>query len=137
MLYYGWQNDWRIPYRKHEKPPKSLSWGAFLSSFLQGRGLRPRLVASRSLVKPSAKVVADYPRRDGDKEGLKNILHISSTPFPCRYGDGNVSSIAYFAAKKKRINRRKKRRKITASDKQLDRITASPLYFSPDLWHFT
>ena len=91
-----------------KSPPSLRLGGLFYPLFLRGRGLRPRLVASRSLVKPSAKVVADYPRRDGDKEGLKHILHLSCTPFPCRYGDGNASSIAYFAAKIHHTNQHKK-----------------------------
>ena|GEM_PF-4227250 len=53
-----------------------LPWGAFLSSFLRGGGLRPRLVARCSLVKPSAKVMADYPCRDGEKKRCDNAFHI-------------------------------------------------------------
>lgn len=50
---------------------------------------------------------------------------------------GNASSIAYFIAKKKPMDRRKKQRKIKASDNPPYHITVLPLYFSPDLWHFT
>ena len=53
-----------------------LPWGAFLSSFLRGGGLRPRLVARCSLVKPSAEIVADYPCRDGEKKRCDNAFHI-------------------------------------------------------------
>ena len=67
MLYYGWQNDRNIPYLMHEKPPKFAPWGAFLFPYCE-QGLTLRLVAICSLVKPSAKVVADYPCRDGEKE---------------------------------------------------------------------
>ena len=44
-----------------------MTWGAFLFPYCE-QGLTLRLVAFGSLVKPSAKVVADYPRRDGEKE---------------------------------------------------------------------
>ena len=50
-----------------ETPPKSAPWGAFLFPYCE-QGLTLRLVAVHSLVKPSAKVVADYPCRDGEKE---------------------------------------------------------------------
>lgn len=50
-----------------ETPPKSAPWGAFLFPYCE-QGLTLRLVAICSLVKPSAKVVADYPCRDGEKE---------------------------------------------------------------------
>ena len=52
MVYYAWQNDSAISCHKHEKPPKLAPWGAFLSSFLRGKGSRPRLVAVNSTVKP-------------------------------------------------------------------------------------
>ena len=80
--------------RKHGKPPKLAPWGAFLSSFLRGKGSRPRLIAVSSTVKPFAKIVADYPCHNGEKECLDYILHNASTSFPCRSGDGNEQSIA-------------------------------------------
>ena len=67
MLYYGWLEcgDDTIPTCK--KPPEFVPWGAFLFPYCE-QGLTLRLVAICSLVKPSAKVVADYPCRDGEKE---------------------------------------------------------------------
>ena len=65
-----------IPFLYAKRPPRYQLGGRFYPLFLRGRGLRPRLVARRSLVKPSAQIVADYPCRDGDKEGYGDVFHI-------------------------------------------------------------
>ena len=67
-----------------ETPPKSAPWGAFLFPYCE-QGLTLRLVAICSLVKPSAKVVADYPCRDGEKEGNSDLIHTLHAP-PSRAG---------------------------------------------------
>ena len=51
----------------HENPPKSPPWGDFLSLFCE-LGLRLRLVAFFSLVKPFADIIGDYASQDGEKE---------------------------------------------------------------------
>ena len=56
-------------YRIHmQKSPQGGSLGGFSCSLVAGRELLPRPVAFHSLVKPFAKVVADYSCRDGEKE---------------------------------------------------------------------
>jgi len=67
----------------YAKSPQGTDLGAFLFPYCE-QGLTLRLVAFYSLVKPSAKVVADYPCRDGDKERCNNVLHDLYTSFPCR-----------------------------------------------------
>ena len=51
----------------YAKSPQGTDLGAFLFPYCE-QGLPLRLVAFYSLVKPSAKVVAYYPRRDGEDE---------------------------------------------------------------------
>ena len=50
----------------HEKPPR-FQLGGFSVPIVQA-GLKPRLVAFFSSVKPFAEIVADYPRQDGEQK---------------------------------------------------------------------
>ena len=74
-----------FPYAICKKPPKSASWGASLFPYCE-QGLTLRLVAFYSLVKPFAKVVADYPCRDREKKHCDDVFHWLYTP-PSRARD--------------------------------------------------
>ena len=64
----------KFPLSIREKPPKEPAWEAFLFPYCE-QDLTLRLVAICSLVKPFAKAMADYPRRDGEKERNYKIFH--------------------------------------------------------------
>ena len=82
------------------KSPQVASWGDFLSLFCE-LGLRLRLVAFFSFVKPFADIVGDYASQDGEKEWKNNVFHSIYTSFPCQSGGGNGQSIASLYTKEK------------------------------------
>ena len=85
--------------------PKVSAWGRFYSLSLQV-GLIPRLVAVvLPLIEPFADAIGNHTSHDGEKKCCEGHRH---TPFLLPYlGGGNALSIAYFAIKKKPVDRYK------------------------------
>ena len=59
----------RSDHNWHTKNPRATISGAFLFPLCR-QGLTPRLVAFFSSVKPFAKIVADYPRQNGEHKRI-------------------------------------------------------------------
>ena len=123
MLYYGWQNETAIFMHCMRNAPQVSTLGGVSIPILRA-GLNAQacchLLSRQAICKGSGRL--PLPRR---REGMKQRSHsyTACTPFPCRYGDGNASSIAYFNTKRKRMNSCKKRREIKACNRYLYPIT--------------
>ena len=81
------------------KSPPSCALGGFSILFSAGQRITPQaccqMLSRQAICKGSGRL--PLPRQ---REGMAvQCSPFASTSFPCRYGDGNASSIAYFAAK--------------------------------------